>query len=216
MEQAPTPTSKVGRRRVSRARPPLTILALGVAVGLTVGCTPTPAPTPTGSTAAASTPVTSTSSPTSTARTENGTPPTDPGIPAAAREDSIEGAQAFVTYFIQRANESWTRPDPALLAPLCMASSKTCAALTERARELETARLHYVGTPYQTTPVIGASWSPGAAIIRATGGQPDGRVVDDRGATVQTLPSSQVTLVFELVMDSQWRVLEIKTEAPPT
>lgn len=216
MERVPTATPQVGRRQTRRARPPLTVLALAVVAGLTAGCTPTPAPTPTGSTAATSTPVTNTSSPTSTAPTENGTPPTDPGVPAAAREDSLEGAQAFVTYFIQRANESRTLPDPSLLAPLCMATSKTCAALTERARELETARRRYVGTPYQTSPVIGVSWSPGAAIIRATGGQPDGRVVDDRGATVQTLPPSQVALVFELVRNSQWRVLEIKTEAPPT
>lgn len=212
MEQAPTATSKVGRRRVSRARPPLTILALGVAVGLTVGCTPTPAPTPTGSTAAASTPVTSTSSPTSTARTENGTPPTDPGIPAAAREDSIEGAQAFVTYFVGLANDSWTRPDPSLLIPLTDPACKTCAAFIQTARDYQAAGRRYVGTPFEISNAQGTYWQPGTATVHALGRQPAGAVVDSAGVTVQSVPAAEGGLVYRLAYDRGWRVSSIKAD----
>lgn len=50
-------------------------------------------------------------------------PTTDPGIPPAARVDSIEGGQEFVRYVIAQFNRSWTDADPTLLVPLCLPTS---------------------------------------------------------------------------------------------
>ena len=211
-------------RRIRHDRWAGALVGLPIVVAVAIaptGCSSSADPLPTASTSGSTGAMTSSGGTSTTsgqptlAVPTTAVPTTDPGIPPAAREDSIEGAQEFVKYFLHRANESWTRPDSSLLAPLCTAASKTCMELIGKAREYEAKGLQYDGTPYRETPVIGTKWASGSATVRANGGQPQGRVVDRGGATVLTVDASQIALVFELIRDGTWRVLEIKTEVQP-
>lgn len=86
----------------SHDRPTTLLLKLRTSAVLVAGaCTPLPQRTPTDSVSA---PTSAPTSPTATS-TAIGTPATtgpttDSGIPVAARVDSIDGAEEFVTYFL--------------------------------------------------------------------------------------------------------------------
>jgi hypothetical protein len=72
---------------------------------------------------------------------------TDPNIPAAARAHTPAGAQAFVKYFFERMNVSWTEPKEGILSPLCQPSSKACAAYEKTAARLSKEGHRYDGNP---------------------------------------------------------------------
>ena len=78
-------------------------VALGAAVVLG-GCQseetpPTPSPTPSGTVSSASPSASGSGSP---------SPAESSDVPAAAREKTEEGAEAFVTYFFDQVNRGWT------------------------------------------------------------------------------------------------------------
>jgi hypothetical protein len=84
---------------------------------------------------------------TSISPTAIASPRSDPNIPAAARVQTLAGAQAFVRYFIQRWNASKTGPRTGILSPLCHPSSEACAVYEKAAAQLAKAGHHYDGTP---------------------------------------------------------------------
>ncbi len=143
-------------------------------------------------------------------------PTTDPGIPPAARVDSIEGAQEFVKYFMAQFNRSWTESDPTLLVPLCLPTSKACAAYIGTAQDYRDRGLRYVGIPFEVQSVQGFEWISGFAAVRVRGKQSAGRVVDSNGSVVQETPANSGSVVFELEHNGLWRVSEIQGEAVTT
>lgn len=192
------------------------LAALGACALLVVGgCTPALQPT---TTSTPSTPTAPTTSPSGTTPTGPSTSavPTDPGIPPAAREDSIEGAEAFVEYFMAQFNRSWTEADPTLLVPLCLPSSRSCAAYVGTAQDYRDRGLRYVGVPFDVQTVQGFEWVSGTAAVRVRGEQPTGRVLDSSGSVVETIPANAGGVVFELAHKGLWQVTEIKAEAAPT
>jgi len=94
-----------------------------------------------------------TSAPTTSAPTTSPSPTSsvsakiDPNIPPAARAHTPAGAEAFVKYFFQRMNVSWTSPEAGIVSPLCQASSKACAAYEKTALRLVKAGHRYNGNP---------------------------------------------------------------------
>ncbi len=186
------------------------------AIAIWPACTPSPQPTPTGTTNA--TPSTSPAATTSTTTNPppSNVPTTDPGIPPAARVDSIEGAQEFVKYFMAQFNRSWTESDPTLLVPLCLPTSKTCAAFISTARDHREKKQRYVGTPFEVSAVLGFRWVSGSAGVIVRGSHAAGTVVDATGAVVETVAANSGGLVFELEHQGLWRAQEIKAEAKPT
>jgi hypothetical protein len=90
---------------------------------------------------------TSTSAPTVSVSPTTAGPTIDPNIPAAARAHTPAGAEAFVRYFIERVNLAWTGPRAGIVAPLCQASSKACAAYEKEATRLAKEGHRYDGNP---------------------------------------------------------------------
>ncbi len=68
-------------------------------------------------------------------------------LPVAAREQSAAGAEAFMKFFYAEVNRAWTRPATGLIPPLCLSTSKSCAALEGNAAELVKNRQRYDGDP---------------------------------------------------------------------
>jgi hypothetical protein len=94
--------------------------------------------------------------PTSTA-TSTATPTLSAHLPAAARENTPQGAGAFVTFFFKQVNRAWTRRQAGLLPPLCLSTSKSCASLEQTGVDLVANHQHYTGNPGTQTLGI-ASW----------------------------------------------------------
>ncbi|WP_345205699.1 DUF6318 family protein [Fodinibacter luteus] len=70
------------------------------------------------------------------------------GVPAAAREKTEEGAEAFVRHFMVEASKAWTVPDPALIERHATDKCGACADLASVARDLEAD-----GHRYDTDPI---------------------------------------------------------------
>ena len=82
--------------------------ALAVGAAVLAGCQSNAEP-PVGTTPAAS--VSPSASSSSSSPTSSPSPSVE--IPAAAREKSEKGAEAFVRYFFDQVNVAWTKPEPA-------------------------------------------------------------------------------------------------------
>ncbi len=210
----------IGARATARSGVrPITSVVTALTSGalLLVGaCTPSPQPTPTSTTSpTVSTSPTGTTSTTSDPPTSS-VPTTDPGIPPAARVDSIEGAQEFVKYFLVQLDRSWAEPNPALLAPLCSAQSKTCQDYIYTAQEFQSNGWRYQGGTFAPTSIVARSWISGSATVLARGSQPTGKIVDSNGSTIRNVAAMNGGLVFDLSMQGSWTVQSIKAERPPT
>ncbi len=179
----------------------------GGSTTVVTGAVPTTATVP----VAATVPVTSsgtdpTASPTGTAMPL----PTD--LPAAAREHSAAGAEAFVRFFYRQMNRAWTQPAAGLIPPLCLSSSKSCAGIERVASQLVRDRQHYDGDPLTISLVVplGAG-SPPTIAVDVQGRQEKRDVIDDQGKVVLTDLRKPAHFEVELVwLDDGWRVATIK------
>jgi hypothetical protein len=104
------------------------------------------------------------SSPSASPSTSSPTPSQSPSveIPAAAREKSEKGAEAFVRYFFDQVNAAWTTPDPILIEQLSDAGCKSCAALISTARDLKSKSQRYDSPPISIRSVAAVPGAPGS------------------------------------------------------
>ena len=208
-------------QRMSRAR--MASIAVAAMTGLVVsGCQPNgpsgPPPGTSGSTSGVTSavPTTATASGTSSGTDPTASPtgtamplPTD--LPAAAREHSAAGAEAFVRFFYRQMNRAWTQPAAGLIPPLCLSSSKSCAAIERTAQQLVRDQHRYVGEPLTIFLVVplGAG-SPSSIAVDVQGRQERRDVVNAQGTVVltdQQKPAhSEVQLVW---LSDGWRVATI-------
>lgn len=70
-----------------------------------------------------------------------------PAIPAAAREQTEAGAEAFVRFYIDQSARAWTEADPSQLEGLATGACATCANLQETATSLKAEGQRYSATP---------------------------------------------------------------------
>jgi hypothetical protein len=197
------------------------VALVGATAGL-AGCQQSdpvpPSQSPTG-TATASTATVSPSDSSSATATTSATQPTQPAdLPAAAKENTGAGAEAFVTFFWTQANRAWTRPQAGLLPPLCLPTSKSCAAIEKTAVGLVTNHQHYRGDPATQTSVaafIFADAPPtavgGHLLVDWQGIQEKRDVLDSTGHVVLTDQREVLHRQFDLVWTGvAWQIAEIK------
>jgi hypothetical protein len=144
---------------------------------------PTPTPSSTTSSTSPSPPATPTPTPSNTST-----------IPAAARKNTPEGAEAFLKFYFSAANEAWTTPDVSLIQRLGTRGCEFCTRTEDAAVYLEE---H--GERYAEDPVTVLS-------VKAFGGAPTGEqylavkfrqnavaVVDAKGAVARSDPEAVIT-----------------------
>ena len=203
---------------MSRARSGWVALAAIGLVLVVAGCTSGGASGPPTGTAGSTTAVTSTatasvaSSGTDPTALPTGTAmplPTD--LPAAAREHSTAGAEAFVRFFYRQMNRAWTQPAAGLIPPLCLSSSKSCAAIERTAQQLVRDQHRYVGEPLTISLVVplGAG-SPSSIAVDVQGRQERRDVVNAQGTVVLTDQQKPAHFEVQLVwLSDGWRVATI-------
>lgn len=134
------------REHHQRRRMPLAALFATLAVIAVAGCSdPDPGPTtaPPAATSSAPGPTTATPSPTAS----------DPDIPAAARTQNEAGGVAFVKFFIDQVNESYTTPRDDLIPALSDPDCISCADSQSKARQFVASKSRAVAPPYTASRV---------------------------------------------------------------
>ncbi len=199
-------------------------IAVAAMTGLVVsGCQPNgpsgPPPGTSGSTSGVTGPVptTATASGTSSGTDPTASPtgtamplPTD--LPAAAREHSAAGAEAFVRFFFTQANRAWSEPRAGLLPPLCLSSSKGCASLESMAASMAANRQRYDGNPISLAIVT--AMGTGAATdlsVDVQGKQEARQVLNSEGQVVRSDTAKKIHFQIDLRwIGDGWRVVETK------
>lgn len=194
----------VGRLRARAAV--VGVAGLLVASGVLSGCD-SEAATPGASSPAASA---SSASPSPSASSPSASASASPSvaIPAAARVKSDKGAEAFVRYFFDQVNQSWTAPDPNLIEANSENGCESCASLASTASELKAKGHKYASTPVTVMETKRVSGAPsGQKYIETKLQQHRVNVVDPSGRVVLT--DEKKTLVRTVAViwkDDRWLI----------
>lgn len=137
--------------------------------------------------------------------------PTD--VPAAARVDSPEGAQAFVKYYFAVINRSDTAPTIGSLPPLSTPTCKSCEGFESNAIGYVQAQVRYSPTPMEVLEVSLAPEpaGPDQLNVDVVARQRVSKGVDPTGKVVETLAAkSGIFFVTVRWTGEHWLLREIK------
>ena len=135
-----------------------------------------------------------------------------PGVPAAARKRSPDGAEAFVVHYMDRWNRAWTLPDPTVLAPLCdLTRAEPCKAAVEDASTYLEKGWRYDGAPASTSAVHALTRQGSLQRVFAHVQQHKRKVIDRRGQSHESYPARRLSLVFYLAWgNTGWLLSDIR------
>lgn len=190
--------------------------AVGLAVAAIIavaGCTGDPKPTGTSSTtppgtSTSATSESTTSSSTSTApstTTARTSPAIDPDVPEAAKSQTISGAEAFTTYFMDVINRAMNSADPDLIPRLALPSCTSCASYNKTVQQMHDDGQHMQGGFLTLSSVTASTFGKEVAEVLVTARQ-GGEIVDSSGGVVSKPPAKSGRLSVSLTYNSGWRV----------
>ena len=187
------------------------VTALSAGALLLVGaCAPSPQQAPTSTTSA----TVSTSPAAATATTSDpptsSVPTTDPGIPPAARPNTIAGAEAFVRYYVQRLNEAARTANPALLDGLTGPGCPACNSLRKDVENYQIDGTHLAGDMWNLTQVITGAFDGSQAIVELTVVQVPVDILDRDGRPVSHIKDGGGGMNATLAFNSTWRVARLQ------
>ncbi|MHA3836602.1 DUF6318 family protein [Terrabacter sp. AAH1] len=209
-----TAAARVHRHR--RLLPYAAALVAAATLGSCSGGDPGPATT--------TPPVTSTAATTTTAQPPTMTPtPTatvDPviaKIPAAARPETEQGAQAFSRHFFDSLNRSAVTADPSLLEDLFSPNCKTCVAMRDSVADLRTQGRHHAGPTIRILSVSTSSFVDEKRVILIGVDQRAVDVLNSSGKKVDRTLAARGTFAASLdFTDGHWVVSRLQTVASPS
>lgn len=148
-------------------------------------------------------------SPSASSPTPSASPSVD--IPAAAREKSDKGAEAFVRFFFDQVNVAWTTPTPKPIEASSEPGCKSCESLIGTAKDLQQKMHHYSTEPVAvkgTRPVAGAP--EGQRFVEVDLAQNQVDVVDAKGKVISTDKKARfVRTVAVIWKDDRWLVYDV-------
>lgn len=207
------------RTRLVRRAVGLGLVGMVAVTGCTGGGATPPAssttapPSTTAGTTSAGT--TSTTAPPSTSTTPPTTPTADPviaRIPAAARENTPTGSEAFARFYVFRLNAAWTTADASLLAGLSQDDCKTCTAFIDTAKRFQRDGLRHDRATLKVTNATAGSFADKRAIVNIFVDQIGVRVIDQSGRTVDKTTSGRGALVATMrYQDDHWVLERLQT-----
>ncbi len=169
--------------------------AAPTAVGMSTG---TPMGTPTSSA--------SSTSPTST-KVED---PVLAKIPKAARAETAEGAEAFVKFYFAQLNTAFREADPEAVGVLSTKSCIMCNALLEGVKDVKEKRQHYGSSLISVESTVIIYYILPKPQVLARIKQNPVRVLDAKGAVVETAPVGKGAYLFTLIHEDHWRIARVQ------
>lgn len=138
---------------------------------------------------------------------------TGPEIPAAAREQTEAGAEAFVRFFFDQVNTAWTEPRAGLISALGDVDCRFCAKSESDAVALITNSERYESDPVTLGPlnILILGEGDDQTLVRTELTQNEVDVLNSGGVVVRTDPKKKVTLTTGLVWQGgTWRVFDVE------
>ncbi|MEW1955282.1 DUF6318 family protein [Terrabacter sp. NPDC080008] len=133
-------------------------------------------------------------------------------IPKAARAHTQEGAEAFARYFIDSLNRGATTPDAKALTGLFAPSCKTCAAMNDSLRKLESQGQRHAGPSLVVTRTSSLGTSASSSQVLIDVQQKAVAVVNTQGATLRKTASGPGTFVMTMSIQSgHWVATKLQT-----
>ena len=173
----------------------------GALGGCTGGAEPDPSPSVSSGSPSSSASVSVTPSP-SPSVTASG-----PEIPAAAREQTEAGAEAFVRFYIAQSARAWVEADASQLAGLATANCATCSNLEETAVDLRADGQKYSAVPIKVASLSVFRSSKAEVVFDAELREQNVSVVDSKGSVIESFPARTLNSAVATVWkEGQWWV----------
>jgi hypothetical protein len=204
-----------GRMRRRSTWMPVTPLALSAVVLLAACQSSSEEPPASASPSGSVSSLPSASRTSSPAATASGSPTASSAVPAAAREKSEKGAEAFARYFFRQFNQAWTTPTPGLIAAVSDPGCQFCAKSEADARRLQKNGHRYSSDPLT---ILSIAAMPGAApdnqLFLATNlRQNRVDIVDVSGSVISTDDKKKMSLVSGVIWTGDgWRMYEVESK----
>ena len=140
---------------------------------------------------------TATSSGSSSSATTTTTPPTTTTatvtIPAAAKEHTAKGAEAFVKFFVDQTNRASTSADTTIIPAISDPGCLSCQELQKVIVRLHGAEQRYQSPPSTIRQIVAIDGGPeGQQFVRLRMVQNEVNIVDAGGRVVSTEPRADV------------------------
>ncbi|MEI2731800.1 MAG: DUF6318 family protein [Dermatophilaceae bacterium] len=131
---------------------------------------------------------------------------TDPGIPPAARPNTIAGAEAFVRYYVDRVNFALRASDPTVLDPLTGPNCPGCRAIRELVAAHAAAGTRVDDDTWTVERVLTQTFDGENAGVIVTINQKKVNIVDGQGQKVVSMVAQQGDSLLTLKFSSVWRL----------
>ncbi|MBM6404608.1 hypothetical protein JQN72_10185 [Phycicoccus sp. CSK15P-2] len=133
-------------------------------------------------------------------------------VPEAAQENTPEGAEAFVRFYLDLVNEAWTTPATGLLPPLSDDDCGFCTRTEADARELAKAGHHFAKDSVESGSAKQVPAPSGQVHFEIEVTQKAVTIVDDSGAEVDRIQgATERVKVGVKWTDSGWRFLDLES-----
>lgn len=132
-------------------------------------------------------------------------------VPPAARAKTVDGAVAFVRFYIDQLNKAWMKPDPTLLPPLGESGCKSCDGFETTARGLFQDGLHYDTTPVTITSLLPRTGSaPPKIWIDAEFRQNRANEINREGVVSTPQPAKDLSRVVVVIwQEEKWLLYDM-------
>lgn len=132
-------------------------------------------------------------------------------VPAAAREKTEKGAEAFVRYFFDQVNVAWVTAEPSHIRNNSERECKSCAALSETATELQNQGRRYAAAPIGVRNIKATSGAPeGQQFVQADLTQNEVDILDAKSSVVGTDKKADFQRTVALIwVGNRWLVYDL-------
>jgi hypothetical protein len=132
-------------------------------------------------------------------------------IPAAARPETMAGAEAFARFYVNQINAAFMAPDRSALSGLGNSSCDTCGVYENTAGDFEAKRQRQKSPLLQVTSITASKFAPGKATVNVFFNQSSVDIVDNDGTRVGRTSAGKGAFVFTLAREQgRWEVSGLK------
>lgn len=131
-------------------------------------------------------------------------------IPAAARPETMKGAEAYARYFISRVNRAWSAPDAGAMNGLFAPDCKTCAAFADSAKRMALEGRRHDGDTLTVRTVSAISFADPVREVRVDLTQNSVPVLDTEGGRVGTTRPGAGSFVLTMRFEGHWVVTRLQ------